>query len=123
MPADRGTKLVTVRFGNDDARTLAGYEKAGGYAVLRKALAMRPEDITNEVKASNLRGRGGAGFSTGTKWGFVPKDAKAVHLVCNADESEPGTCKDRELIYWDPHLLIEGMIISAHALKAVHNYI
>src|SRR5437868_10556105 len=123
MPAEIGTRVVTTRFGNQDARTLAGYERTGGYALLRKALAMRPEDITSEVKASNLRGRGGAGFATGVKWGFVPKDAKAVHLVCNADESEPGTCKDRELIYWDPHLLIEGMIISAHALKAVHNYI
>ena len=113
MPAPIGTHLVTARFGNNDARTLAGYEKTGGYSQLRKALAMRPEDITNEVKASNLRGRGGAGFATGVKWGFVPKDAKSVHLVCNADESEPGTCKDRELMYWDPHLLIEGMVISA----------
>src|SRR3954465_16042266 len=123
MPAEIGTRVVTARFGNPDAKTLAGYEKSGGYKVLKKALAMKPDDITNEVKASNLRGRGGAGFATGVKWGFVPKDAKAVHLVCNADESEPGTCKDRELIFWDPHLLIEGMIISAHALKAVHNYI
>ncbi len=123
MPTDIGTKLVSARFGDESARTLAGYEKDGGYATLRKALAMRPEDIVNEVKASNLRGRGGAGFSTGMKWSFVPSSAKAVHLVCNADESEPGTCKDRELMYWDPHLLIEGMIISAHALKAVHNYI
>jgi NADH-quinone oxidoreductase subunit F len=123
MPAPIGTKIVTARFGDDSARTLAGYEKSGGYQVLRKALAMRPEDITAEVKASNLRGRGGAGFATGVKWGFVPPGAKQVHLVCNADESEPGTCKDRELMYWDPHLLIEGMIIAAHALRAVHNYI
>jgi len=123
MPASIGTKLVTARFGKDDARTIAGYEKSGGYNVLRKALRMTPEAITNEVKASNLRGRGGAGFATGVKWGFVPKDAQTVHLVCNADESEPGTCKDRELMYWDPHLLIEGMVISAFALKAVHNYI
>jgi NADH-quinone oxidoreductase subunit F len=123
MPAAIGTKLVTQRFGDEKARTLAGYEATGGYATLRKALAMTPEQITNEVKASNLRGRGGAGFATGVKWGFVPKDAKEVHLVCNADESEPGTCKDRLLIYWDPHLLIEGMIIAAHALKAKHNYI
>jgi NADH-quinone oxidoreductase subunit F len=123
MPTDRNTKLVTARFGNEDARTLAGYEKTGGYKTLRKALAMRPEDITAEVKASNLRGRGGAGFATGVKWGFVPAGSKTVHLVCNADESEPGTCKDRELMYWDPHLLIEGMVISAHALRAVHNYI
>ena len=117
------TKLVTAKFGNEDARTLAGYEKLGGYQVLRKALGMKPDDITAEVKASNLRGRGGAGFATGVKWGFVPKDAKAVHLVCNCDESEPGTCKDRELVYWDPHLLIEGMVIAAYALKATHNYI
>lgn len=123
MPAAIGTKLVSAKFGNESAKTLAGYERLGGYQTLRKALAMRPEDIVNEVKASNLRGRGGAGFSTGVKWGFVPKDAKVVHLVCNADESEPGTCKDRELMYWDPHLLIEGMVISAHALRAVHNYI
>src|ERR1043166_953710 len=123
MPAEIGTHIVTARFGNNEARTLPGYERTGGYSQLRKALAMRPEDITAEVKASNLRGRGGAGFATGVKWGFVPKDARTVHLVCNADESEPGTCKDRELIFWDPHLLIEGMIISAHALKAVHNYI
>ena len=123
MPTEIGTKLVSKRFGNEAAKTLAGYEADGGYQPLRKALAMRPEDITAEVKASNLRGRGGAGFATGVKWGFVPKDAKQVHLVCNADESEPGTCKDRELMYWDPHLLIEGMIIAAHALKAVHNFI
>jgi len=123
MPASVGTHLVTQRFGNEQARTLAGYEASGGYSMVRKALSMTPEAITNEVKASNLRGRGGAGFATGVKWGFVPKDAKEVHLVCNADESEPGTCKDRLLIYWDPHLLIEGMIISALALKAKHNYI
>src|SRR5258707_11202711 len=123
MPAEIGTRIVTARFGNPDARTLRGYERTGGYGRLRKALAMRPDAVTAEVKASNLRGRGGAGFSTGVKWGFVPKDAKEVHLVCNADESEPGTCKDRELMYWDPHLLIEGMVIAAHALKAVHNYI
>lgn len=118
-----GVKVVSARFGDEQAKTLAGYERTGGYQTLRKALAMRPDDIVAEVKASNLRGRGGAGFLTGMKWTFVPKDAKAVHLVCNADESEPGTCKDRELMFWDPHLLIEGMICAAHALKAVHNYI
>ncbi len=123
MPADLKTRIVYGRHGNENAKTIAGYEASGGYATLRKALAMRPEDITAEVRASNLRGRGGAGFSTGVKWGFVPAGSKTVHLVCNADESEPGTCKDRELIYWDPHLLIEGMIVSAHALRAVHNYI
>ena len=123
MPAPIGTKVVYARHGNENAKSIAGYEALGGYSSLKKALAMRPEDIVAEVKASNLRGRGGAGFSTGVKWGFVPAGSKVVHLVCNADESEPGTCKDRELIYWDPHLLIEGMIVSAHALRAVHNYI
>ena len=123
MPAPIGTKLVTIRFGNEAARTVQGYEQSGGYQALRKALGMSPEAIINEVKASNLRGRGGAGFATGVKWGFVPKDAKNVHIVVNCDESEPGTCKDRELVYWDPHLLIEGIAISAFALKAVHNYI
>ena len=123
MTAARGQKLVTTLFGNEQAKQIAAYEALGGYQVLRRALAMKPEDITAEVKASNLRGRGGAGFPTGVKWGFIPKDAAEVHLVCNCDESEPGTCKDRELVYWDPHLLIEGMIISAFALKARHNYI
>jgi NADH-quinone oxidoreductase subunit F len=123
MPADRTTKLVTRSFFNDKAREIASYEQAGGYQALRKALAMQPAAIVDEVKASNLRGRGGAGFPTGVKWGFIPKDAAEVHLVCNCDESEPGTCKDRELVYWDPHLLIEGMVISAFALRARHNYI
>jgi NADH-quinone oxidoreductase subunit F len=75
------------------------------------------------VKKSNLRGRGGAGFSTGMKWSFVPKEAKRVYLVCNADESEPGTCKDRELMAYDPHLLIEGMAIASYALGCKHAYI
>ncbi|WP_428262305.1 complex I 51 kDa subunit family protein [Haliangium sp.] len=123
MPADFDTKIVTQNFGKEDAKTIAGYEKLGGYQAARKALNMTREDLVAEVKASNLRGRGGAGFPTGVKWGFVPKDAKEVHLVCNCDESEPGTCKDRELVYWDPHRLIEGMIISAYALGAEHNYL
>ncbi|GAB4561344.1 MAG: NADH-quinone oxidoreductase subunit NuoF [Haliangiales bacterium] len=123
MPADLDTKVITARFGNEAAKQIAEYEKLGGYQVARKALGMKPEDIHAEVKASNLRGRGGAGFPTGIKWGFVPKGAEVVHLVCNADESEPGTCKDRELLYWDPHLLIEGMIIAAYTIGAEENYI
>ena len=107
--------------GRAHARRLREDRRLPGRCARRSRCA--PRTSPNEVKASNLRGRGGAGFATGVKWGFVPKDAKQVHLVCNADESEPGTCKDRELMYWDPHLLIEGMIIAAHALKAVHNYI
>ncbi|MFL5262499.1 MAG: NADH-quinone oxidoreductase subunit NuoF [Anaeromyxobacteraceae bacterium] len=115
MPAEIGTHLVTARFGNNDARTLAGYEKTGGYSQLRKALAMRPEDITAEVKASNLRGRGGAGFATGLKWTFLPKDIRPRYLTVNADESEPGTFKDRYIIEHDPHQLIEGIAITCWA--------
>jgi NADH-quinone oxidoreductase subunit F len=123
VAADFHTRILVNNFGNEAAKTVATYEKLGGYRVMRRALGMKPEDILAEVKASNLRGRGGAGFPTGVKWGFLPRDAETVHLVCNADESEPGTCKDRELMYWDPHLLIEGMIISAYAIGARHNYI
>jgi NADH-quinone oxidoreductase subunit F len=123
MPAPLGTKIITHRIGDERAKTLAGYEAAGGYKAMRKALAMKPADIVEECKKSLLRGRGGAGFPTGAKWGFLPKDAKTVYLVCNADESEPGTCKDRELIYWDPHQLIEGIIISSWGIGCKHAYI
>ena len=116
-------KLITAHFGDDDRKKIATYESQGGYEILKKALKMEGQAIVDEVKASNLRGRGGAGFPTGMKWGFIPKDASEVYLVCNADESEPGTCKDGLLMFWDPHLLIEGMIISAFALGATHNYI
>jgi NADH-quinone oxidoreductase subunit F len=101
---------------------LAGYEKAGGYQALRKALRdMAPGDVTAEVKASTLRGRGGAGFPTGVKWGFVPMGDDAPrpkYLVANADEMEPGTFKDRLLLEGNPHQLIEGMILSAYAIQA-----
>jgi NADH-quinone oxidoreductase subunit F len=123
MPATRDTKLITRHFGDEQAKTVAGYEKLGGYQALKKALGMKPAELLDEVKKSNLRGRGGAGFSTGMKWGFVPKDAKTVYLVVNADESEPGTCKDRELLYWDPHQLIEGIAISSYTLNCHHAYI
>ncbi len=123
MPATRETRLVTKRFGDEQAKTLAGYVASGGYQALKKALGMQPAAILDEVKKSNLRGRGGAGFPTGMKWGFIPKDAKTTYLVCNADESEPGTCKDRELMYWDPHLLIEGMAIASFALGCHHAYL
>ena len=123
MPAEIGTVLVTRRFGDEDNKQITSYEASGGYKIAREAMSKKPEEIVEQLKASNLRGRGGAGFPTGLKWSFVPKDATDVHLVVNCDESEPGTCKDRELVYWDPHLLIEGMIIAAHTLGAVHNYI
>ncbi|HSN50515.1 MAG TPA: NADH-quinone oxidoreductase subunit NuoF, partial [Bacteroidales bacterium] len=106
---------------------LKDYEKTGGYSALRKALkTMAPADVTNLVKASNLLGRGGAGFPTGAKWSLVPMDqdkTKAKYLVCNADEMEPGTFKDRYLLEGNPHQLIEGMIISAYAIQAQISYI
>jgi NADH-quinone oxidoreductase subunit F len=100
---------------------LAQYEKSGGYAALRKALRMGPADIQAMVKEANLRGRGGAGFSTAKKWSFVPMGDDAPnpkYLVCNADEMEPGTFKDRLLLEGDPHQLVEGIIVSAYALQA-----
>ena len=123
MPAPLGTKLLTQHFGDETQKTLAGYVAHGGYQALKKALTLPPATIADEVKKSNLRGRGGAGFPTGMKWGFVPKDAKTVYLVINADESEPGTCKDRELLYWDPHRLIEGIVIASYALGCKHAYL
>jgi len=93
------------------------YKKNGGYKALAKARGMAPADIINEVKISAIRGRGGAGFPTGVKWGFLAKNTgKPVYLVCNADEGEPGTFKDRQIMEYDPHLLVEGMAISALAL-------
>ena len=96
----------------------------GGYEMLKKALKMERSAITNEVKASGLRGRGGAGFPTGVKWGFIPPtNTKPVYLICNADESEPGTFKDRYILHQDPHQLIEGMTISCFAVGAKLAYI
>jgi NADH-quinone oxidoreductase subunit F len=122
---DSEVRLLSEHFGNPQARTLKGWEALGGYQALRKALAMSPADIVTEVKNSGLRGRGGAGFPTGMKWSFMPKKepGKPHFLVCNADESEPGTFKDRELMRWTPHALIEGCLIGAHAIHAEHAYI
>ena len=100
------------------------YLADGGYAELKKALTMRRADIINEVKTSQLRGRGGAGFGCGVKWGFIkPDETRPVYLLCNADESEPGTFKDRYIIHQDPHQLLEGMIISCFAVNARLAYI
>ena len=100
------------------------YLHDGGYEELKKAFTMKPEQIVNEVKASALRGRGGAGFPCGVKWGFIrPGGSKPVYLICNADESEPGTFKDRYIIHQDPHQLLEGMIISCYAVNARLAYI
>jgi NADH-quinone oxidoreductase subunit F len=107
-----------------DSHTLERYEATGGYAALRKALGeMAPEQIAAEVKASNIRGRGGAGFPTGVKWGFLPEGVFPRYLVINADESEPGTFKDRQLLERDPHQLVEGMVISSFALGVHHAFV
>jgi NADH-quinone oxidoreductase subunit F len=103
---------------------LANYVRDGGYGGLKSALEMKPAEVVDLVKSSGLRGRGGAGFPTGLKWSFVPKDTgKPVYLCVNADEGEPGTFKDREILRWDPHLLIEGTAIAAYAIGARVAYI
>lgn len=118
------TPVLSKHFGDAGARTFDGWVQRGGYAALRKALGMTPEAIIEEVKGSGLRGRGGAGFPTGLKWSFMPKgDGKPHYLVCNADESEPGTFKDREIMRWTPHQLIEGCAIAAYAIGAERCYI
>jgi NADH-quinone oxidoreductase subunit F len=119
----KGIKVVTKNFGVANSHRLDVYSQRGGWKAFGKALTMSQAAIVDEVKRSNLRGRGGAGFATGLKWSFVPKEAKKVYLVCNCDESEPGTCKDRELVAFDPHLLIEGMAIASYALGCTHAYI
>lgn len=102
-----------------DLHTIGVYEANGGYAMLRKALAMKPEEVTEEVKKSGLRGRGGACFPTGLKWTFMPKKSeKPAYLCINGDESEPGTFKDRQIFEFNPHLLIEGAVIAAYAMGA-----
>jgi NADH-quinone oxidoreductase subunit F len=111
--------ILTKNWGFEDQGELAAYESRGGYGAIRKALKIEPAQLIEKVKQSGLRGRGGAGFPTGVKWGFVPKDSgKPVFLLNNADESEPGTFKDRSLMERDPHLCIEGMMIASWALGA-----
>jgi len=121
----RGETLFIQHFGNEKARSLDYYKsQMKGYQIVPQAFKMGPEKIIEEVKASDLRGRGGAGFPTGVKWGFIPKESpKPKYLVCNADESEPGTFKDRDIMRYTPHLLIEGMLISAYAIQSHHGYI
>jgi NADH-quinone oxidoreductase subunit F len=119
------TPLISRLFGIKDSRKIDVYLQHGGYRALEKALKeMTPASIIDEVKKSNLRGRGGAGFPTGMKWSFVPKDSpKPKYVICNADESEPGTCKDRPLMEMDPHQLIEGMVIAGRAIGANRGFI
>lgn len=117
--------LYIQHFGNEESRGLEYFIKQmNGYMALEKALKMKTDEIISEVKKSALRGRGGAGFSAGTKWSFVPKKSEIPkYLVCNADESEPGTFKDREIMRYTPHLLLEGMAIAAYAIGANIAYI
>ncbi|MDR2374300.1 MAG: NADH-quinone oxidoreductase subunit NuoF [Bifidobacteriaceae bacterium] len=118
------TPLLTSRWGQERAWTLDAYRRTGGYQALAKALKMDPADVLNTVKDSGLRGRGGAGFPTGVKWSFLPPpDGGPRYLVVNADESEPGTCKDIPLMMADPHSLIEGAIITSYAIGCHHAFI
>jgi len=109
-------RIVTSRFGTDDAHTLKRYVTSGGYAGLRRALELRPDEVVAEVKTASLLGRGGAGFPAGVKWGFCPPGVWPRYLVVNGDESEPGTYKDRILMERDPHQLIEGILIACYAV-------
>ncbi|MEU9016437.1 NADH-quinone oxidoreductase subunit NuoF [Actinomadura sp. NPDC048394] len=118
------TPILTKNWDQADSFTLAGYEREGGYRALRKALGLAPDEIVQMVKDSGLRGRGGAGFPTGMKWGFLPAESpNPRYLVVNADESEPGTCKDIPLMMANPHVLVEGVIISSYAIKSNQAFI
>jgi NADH-quinone oxidoreductase subunit F len=117
------TKVISARFDVEGADRFEGYVANGGYEALKKALSMSPDEVVDLIKTSGLRGRGGAGFPTGTKWSFIPKDIRPSYLVCNADEGEPGTFKDRELMERDPHQMIEGMAIGAYAIGSHEMYV
>ena len=115
---------MTHRWSEHEPWTMATYERTNGYEALRKALAMEPDAIIQMVKDSGLRGRGGAGFPTGMKWGFIPQgDGKPHYVVVNADEGEPGTCQDAPLMMIDPHSLIEGILIASYAIRCTHAFI
>jgi NADH-quinone oxidoreductase subunit F len=121
---DTLTPVLSDNWDAERAWTLASYERAGGYDALKTALGKKQDDLIELVKDSGLRGRGGAGFPTGMKWGFIPQgDGKPHYLVVNADESEPGTCKDIPLMMASPHTLVEGVIISSYAIRATHAFI
>jgi NADH-quinone oxidoreductase subunit F len=124
-PHPAEVRVISRRFGLPNSPSIDTYLAHEGYQALRKALGqMTPDQIIDEVKRSNLRGRGGAGFPAGMKWSFVPKDtSKPKYIIANADESEPGTCKDRPLMELDPHQLIEGMVITGRAVGAHQGYI
>ena len=116
--------VLSAHWDEKDSFTIAGYQRHGGYEAAKKALAMNPDALIQLIKDSGLRGRGGAGFPTGMKWGFIPQnDGKEHYLVVNADESEPGTCKDMPLLMANPHVLVEGMIIASFAIRAKHAFV
>jgi NADH-quinone oxidoreductase subunit F len=118
------TPVLSAHWGERESWKLAAYERHGGYQALRTALIMSPDAVIQLVKDSGLRGRGGAGFPTGLKWGFIPQgDGKPHYLVVNADESEPGTCKDVPLLMASPHMLLEGIVIAAYAIRAAHAFV
>jgi len=119
-----GEAILTRNFGRSDSHTIRAYVETGGYQGWAKAKSMEPTAIVDEVKRANLRGLGGAGFPTGTKWSFIPKNHTGpVYLVINADEGEPGTFKDRYLLERDPHALIEGMLIAARAINSAKGFV
>jgi NADH-quinone oxidoreductase subunit F len=118
------TPVITENWDDPELFTIAGYERHGGYRALRSALAQDPDSIIGTIKDSGLRGRGGAGFPTGLKWSFVPQnDGRPHYLVVNADESEPGACKDIPIMIANPHALIEGVIITSYAIRAKHAFV
>jgi NADH-quinone oxidoreductase subunit F len=118
------TPVLSAHWDEKDSFTIDAYKRNGGYKAAEKALAMDPDAVIQLVKDSGLRGRGGAGFPTGMKWGFIPQgDNKDHYLVVNADESEPGTCKDMPLLMANPHVLVEGVIIAAYAIRAKNAFI
>src|SRR5262249_18670489 len=124
QPSPLETRVISRRFGMENSASLDTYLATGGYEAFRKAKGMSPDQIIAEVKTSALRGRGGAGFPTGLKWSFVPRTSPNPRvIVVNADESEPGTCKDRLLMEYDPHQMIEGILIASLAIDAHRGYI
>ena len=127
MAEIRQNEVCYRTLGQDEPWSLKAYEAVGGYSSWRRILKERtpPEEIIEELKASGLRGRGGAGFPTGVKWSFMPKGRDDGYAVCNSDESEPGTCKDRDILRFNPHQLVEGLAIATYAMgvKTAYNYI
>jgi len=118
------TPVLSAHWDEPDSFTLAGYRRHHGYEALRAALTRHPDELIQLIKDSGLRGRGGAGFPTGMKWGFIPQgDGKPHYLVVNADESEPGTCKDIPLMMANPHVLVEGVVIASFAIRSSHAFI